>query len=285
MHQVRLCIEVLRSYLAGLPANPPLAAALAVQEARYRQAAYFALLNHLGTSFDEVRTSSAAPQEQRKALADRLGITLGPSRPDNLDALFLDPSAAATQPKALTEQKLESLFGLVNTTRDPLQPDLTAAFLGWQLDYLLQEWRARDFPLEPIPDALPIIDPDLLIKGDFKSAILSDPAFALFKTRQDNVQAWAVELDNKRAGTATSLIKFNAMLAAVMPISAPSSASAASNTCISTIPDHSATSLAGPTITVRGVRLLGSGFAGLSSSKITPSPPEGDCSSAVHPSG
>ncbi|HEU4796610.1 MAG TPA: neuraminidase-like domain-containing protein, partial [Pyrinomonadaceae bacterium] len=82
---------------------------------------------------------------------------------------------------------------------------------------LLQEWRARDFPLEPIPDALPIIDPDLLIKGDFKSAILSDPAFALFKTRQDNVQAWVVELDNKRAGTATSLIKFNAMLAAVMP--------------------------------------------------------------------
>ena len=217
LHQVRLCIEVLRSYLASLPANPPLAAALAVQEARYRQAAYFALLNHLGTSFDEIRTSPTATQEKRKALADRLGINLGPTRPDNLDALFLDPTAPASQPKALTEQKLEALFGLVNTTRDPLQADLTAAFLGWQLDYLLQQWRDRDFPLEPIANALPLIDPDLLIKGDFKNAVLTDPAFSLFKTRQDNVQAWVVELDNKRAGTATSLIKFNAMLAAVMP--------------------------------------------------------------------
>jgi hypothetical protein len=217
LHQVRLCIEVLRSYLATIPANPPLAAALAVQEGRYRQAAYFALLNQFGTSFDELRTSATAPQEQRQALANRLGMILGPARPDNLDALFLDPTAAPTQPKALTEQKLESLFGLVNTTRDPLQPDLTAAFLGWQLEYLLQEWRARDFPLEPIPDALPIIDPDLLMKGDFKNSVLTDPAFSLFKTRQDNVQAWVVEIDNKRAGTATSLIKFNAMLAAVIP--------------------------------------------------------------------
>ena len=217
LHQVRLCIEVLRSYLASSPTNPALAAALAVQEARYRQAAYFALLNHLGTSFDEIRASPSATPEKRKSLADRLGITLGLTRPDNLDALFLDPSAPLGQPKALTEQKLEALFGLVNTTRDPLQPNLTAALLGWQLEHLLHQWRARDFPLEPIENALPIIDPDLLIRGDFKNAIQTDPAFALFKTRQTKVQEWVVDLDNRRTGTATSLIKFNTMLAFVLP--------------------------------------------------------------------
>ena len=214
LHQIRLCIEILRGYFANLPSNPPLAAALAVQEGRYRQAAYFALLNQLGTSFDEIRTLPTA-FDKRKVVADRLGISLGPSRPDNLDALFLDPTVPAADPKALTEQKLEALFGLVNTTRDPLQPDLVAAFLGWQLEDLLHEWRDRDFPLVPIPNALPIIDPDLLIKGDFRNPFLTDPAFNLYKTRQNTVQGWVVELQNKRVG-ATSLAALNAMLTTVL---------------------------------------------------------------------
>lgn len=216
LHQIRLCIEVLRSYLATLPANPPLAAALAIQEGRYRQAAYFALLNQLGTSFDEIRTMPSAPQEKRQALADRLGISLGATRPDHLDALFLDPSAPAADPKALTEQKLETLFGLVSTTRDPLQPDLTAAFLGWQIENLLAQWRDRDFPLIPIPDALPIIDPDLLIKADFKTPVLTDAAYSLFKSRQDQVQQWVTDLQNKRSGGVSSLTAFNAMLTLVL---------------------------------------------------------------------
>lgn len=214
LHQIRLCIEVLRSYFASLPANPPLAAALSVQEGVYRQAAYFALLNQLGTSFDELRTLPTA-FDKRKVVADRLGISLGPSRPDNLDALFLDPTKPAADPKALTEQKLEALFGLVNTTRDPLQPDLLAAFLGWQLEHLVGEWRDRDFPLIPIANALPLIDPDLLGKGDFRNPVLTDPAFNLFKTRQGTVQGWVTELQGKRAG-ATSLAALNAMLTLVL---------------------------------------------------------------------
>jgi hypothetical protein len=220
LHQIRVCIEVLRSYLATLPANPPLAAALAVQEGRYRQAAYFALLSQLGTSFDEIRTTPTAPPEKRQALADRLGITRGASRPDNLDKLFLDPSAPAGDPKALTELKLEEIFGLIDTTRDPFLPDLNAQFIGWQLDYLLQEWRDRDFPLVPIADALPIIDPDLLIKGDFKNPVASDAAFNLFTTRQSTVQGWVVELQNKRV-SATQLAALNAMLLSVLQKQAP----------------------------------------------------------------
>ena len=215
LHQIRLCIEVLRGYFASLPANPPLVTALAIQEGRYRQAAYFALLNQLGTSFDEIRSTPTEP-EKRKALAERLGIVLGgPARPDNLDALFLDPTLPPADPKALTEQKLEALFGLVNTTRDPLQTDLVAAFLGWQLERLLQQWRDRDFPLMPVANALPIIDPDLLLKADFKNPVLTDPAFGLFKARQIEVQGWFNELQNLRPGK-TSRDAFNAMLVAVL---------------------------------------------------------------------
>ena len=220
LHQIRLCIEVLRSYLASLPANPPLAAALAIQEGRYRQAAYFALLNQLGTSFDEIRTTPTAPQEKRQALADRLGIALGETRPDNLDALFLDPSAPASNAKALTEQKLEALFGLVNTSRDPLQPNLTAAFLGWQLESLLHEWRERDFPLVPIANALPIIDPDLLVRGDFKNPVPTDAAYKLFQARQTLVQGWVTELQAKRVGV-PSLDALNAMFLYVLQKRAP----------------------------------------------------------------
>lgn len=212
LHQIRLCIEVLRGYFASLPANPPLAAALSIQEGRYRQAAYFALLNQLGTSFDEIR-STPTEFEKRKALAERIGIVLGgPARPDNLDALFLDPTVPPADPKALTEQKLEALFGLVNTTRDPLQTDLVAAFLGWQLERLLQQWRDRDFPLMPVANALPIIDPDLLRKADFKNPVQTDPAFGLFKARQIEVQKWFNDLQNLRPGK-TSRDALNAMLA------------------------------------------------------------------------
>ncbi|HEX6045640.1 MAG TPA: neuraminidase-like domain-containing protein [Pyrinomonadaceae bacterium] len=211
LHQIRLCIEVLRSYLASLPANPPLAATLAVQEGLYRQAAYFALLNQIGTSFDEIRTTPTAPQDKRELLAERLGIALGATRPDNLDALFLDPSAPAAQPNALTEQKLEALFGLVNTTRDPLQTDLTAAFLGWKLEQLLHEWREDDYPLVPVANATPIIDPDLLIKADFKNPVPSDPAYSLFTTRQATVQQWFSDLQTKRVNV-TPFAALDAML-------------------------------------------------------------------------
>src|SRR5262249_50250000 len=50
VHQVRLCIEVLRRYLANHGRSAPASA-----EATYRQAAYAALLRHLGTSYEEIR--------------------------------------------------------------------------------------------------------------------------------------------------------------------------------------------------------------------------------------
>jgi hypothetical protein len=122
VHQMRACIEVLRNYLQYRQWSGPFQMA---EEARYRRAAYEALLLQLGTSAEELRLARSygpgpADQDRRRALADRLGIDLGAARPDNLDLLVLDPSAPSSQANAVTEQRLERLFGLVDTTRDPL---------------------------------------------------------------------------------------------------------------------------------------------------------------------
>jgi peptidoglycan hydrolase-like protein with peptidoglycan-binding domain len=120
----RISIEVLRRYLAQQTwsAQPQ---KLADEEAAYRAAAYRLLLNQAGTSYEELRMArmydrSAAQDIQKLgALADRLGIHLRSTRPDELDILFFDIGAPAGAARALSENVLEVLFGLQDTTRDP----------------------------------------------------------------------------------------------------------------------------------------------------------------------
>lgn len=122
LRQVRICIEVLRSYLGKRPlADPVKEAALAKAEGDYSFAAYVMLLNRIGTSYEEIRRIRAETSENREALAERLGIDLTEPRPaDELEQLFLDPSAKPPQDHLLTEQAVERLFGVGDTTRDPL---------------------------------------------------------------------------------------------------------------------------------------------------------------------
>ena len=122
LRQVRICIEVLRSYLGNRPlADPVKEAALATAEGDYSFAAYAMLLNRIGTSYEEIRRIRAETSENRKALAERLGIDLTEPLPaDELEQLFLDPGAKPPQDHLLTEQAVEQLFGLGDTTRDPL---------------------------------------------------------------------------------------------------------------------------------------------------------------------
>src|SRR6266567_1551033 len=132
VRQVRICIEVLRSYLNSHVPDPDQQAALNVAVSAYLLAAYSALLIRIGTSYDEIRLARSDKPAKRQALADRLGIELGSSQPDHLDALFLDP-------KTITEQSLEELFGLADTTRNPLsdgakRSDSTNIITRWNLD-------------------------------------------------------------------------------------------------------------------------------------------------------
>jgi hypothetical protein len=122
LHQTRICIEVLRSFLGTRPlANPEKEAALAKAESDYSFAVYALLLSGIGTSYEEIRRIRSETDENRKALADRLGIDLTePRLADELDQLFLDPGAQPPQDHLLTEHEVERLFGLADTRRDPL---------------------------------------------------------------------------------------------------------------------------------------------------------------------
>jgi len=144
VRQVRICAEVLRSYLAA-PAHAPTAAQqaeLAIAEAAYVLAAYKALLAGLGTSFDELQLARYADPATRSSLAGRLGLTVDPygaGRPDGLDLLVLDPAAVPPSPHALTEPGIERIFGLANTNRNPLSDgpvllDLAGLITRWNLD-------------------------------------------------------------------------------------------------------------------------------------------------------
>jgi hypothetical protein len=118
VRQVRICIEVLRSYVSHkkiLNANleNSLQSEFKRREDNYRREAYQALLLRLGASFTELRAARGATAEDRQALADRLGIPSGDTQRDYLKELLLDLDT-------MTELDLERLFGLVDTTRDPL---------------------------------------------------------------------------------------------------------------------------------------------------------------------
>ena len=113
VRQVRICIEVLRSYLQanGLPHGVARQRVLAQAERDYRTAAYGALLRQAGTTFEELRLAHSATIKTLNALADRLGLA-----PPRLEELELDPENES----ALTERALERIFGLADTARDPL---------------------------------------------------------------------------------------------------------------------------------------------------------------------
>lgn len=145
IRQVRICIEVLRSYLKDNSPSSALLSTLQVQERLYRIAAYTSLLSKNGTSFDEIRRAKSSNIEERQGFVDRIGIDLTPSLPtanDELGQLLLDLDNNAAAEHALSEQKLEELFGLVDTNRDVLSEgaklgDSKGQIKRWNLDNVL----------------------------------------------------------------------------------------------------------------------------------------------------
>jgi hypothetical protein len=126
VRQVRLCVEVLRAKLgAGQP-----------NTVQYGRDAYEALLREIGTSRNELRAIRLAPDEangKKERVAQKLGIDK-----THLNDLILEGDVA------LTERNLERLFGLQDTTRDPLSvgakfDDNNDQIESWRLAGL--EWK------------------------------------------------------------------------------------------------------------------------------------------------
>jgi len=308
VHQARVCVEVLRRYVAAHPADSASATALARAETDYRQNAYCSMLRQVGTSFDEIRLARTydrkndGDRKKLQAIADRLGIELGTAPNDHLNSLFFDPALVdPSLPGALTENTLEQLFGLVDTTRDPFSQGATIGdsygvikrwavegaewnrstdsdgiiyvgitgasvslysdgartklvasgvvpanlevrltpvndsgvsgcmllaygtgteqialsafprFLSWQFQYQRNAWLAQDCSPNAPVDTLPIVDPDLLAKCDFKHC-QEAPYTTLYEQRSAEIGRWGKELYLARKSAVTPTEQLNAML-------------------------------------------------------------------------
>lgn len=119
--QQRLATEVMRNYIATLTLSSTPAATLASDTTDYCFAAYKQALTELGTNFDQVRSMKGKTQAEQQSLADSLSLPFSadtstdPFDPFSSQNLFIDPASSR-----LSEQTLEELFGLQDTTRDPL---------------------------------------------------------------------------------------------------------------------------------------------------------------------
>jgi Tc toxin complex TcA C-terminal TcB-binding domain/Bacterial Ig domain len=198
--QVRLCIEMLRRYLAKHGRSVP-----AQAESYYRQTAYRALLRQLGTSYDEIRLARVADDSLRVALASRLGIAVSQFRPDRLDELLL-------QPAGLTEADLERLFGLEETTVRPLVESLLPepSLLIWQKENLrAMWWQQDDAARSELDTPVPVIDPDLLGTQDLRTSEAGNVAYDLWKARRDSLAAQLTALDTTRKAQATQQAGFD----------------------------------------------------------------------------
>ena len=196
--------------VAAAPAEDTLQGQYTAAFSGYLLTTYQALLTAAGTSYDEVRLARTADPAARAALAARLGITLQPTRPDQLDQLTLDL-------RAITEDLLESLFGLADTSaaKDVLGPPILPALLGWQLTTQALAFAQQDHA-PPAPGRLTIpvlIDPDLIGPGDLVAPQPASPAGAILAARTSEVAGLAEGLHTARTGAASPTAAMQAMLA------------------------------------------------------------------------
>ncbi len=222
VQQIRLAVEILRKYLDALSVDTTEA------DKHYRQVAYQTLLTNLGTSFEEVRIARVAGSDEldqvRASLVERLGI----DRVERLDQLFMTLDD-------ITEERLEQLFALVATTRDPFADvQIQPALLKWRMDHLRMLWRTQDQnEASSAHSTTPIIDPDLIVEqmvldpdqvdehrfidSDIINVSMRRAARDLWHSRKQEIDAIVTEVQAKiQAATSsqpTLLAAYNQVLA------------------------------------------------------------------------
>jgi len=197
INQARLCIEILREHLKSIPTST------AINVGDYARAAYETLLQQFGTSYEELRLARGSDRDTRLALAARLGIV----DPDNqwsnhLDQLLLEP-------EAITEENLETLFGLRDSTRAPLTQPLEPSLLSWQLSQLQAMWIEQDRTLVEL-----IVDPDVIGTDDFANH--DGPAFWLWGQRNKSISNRFIILQKLRKEKPTALDGLTAIVDSVL---------------------------------------------------------------------
>lgn len=186
INQARLCIEILREHLKSIPTTT------AINVGDYARAAYETLLQQFGTSYEELRLARGSDRDTRLALAARLGIV----DPDNQWSKHLDQ--LLLEPQAITEENLETLFGLRDSTRAPLTQPLEPSLLSWQLSQLQAMWIEQDRTLVEL-----IVDPDVIGTDDFANH--DGPAYWLWERRTKPLAELFFKLQKDRKAKPTAL--------------------------------------------------------------------------------
>jgi hypothetical protein len=164
----------------------------------------------VGASDDEIRLLRR--RGEAAALASRLGIALDLGT-NQLEQLYLTGDN-------LTEAKLEEIFGLADTTRNPQTAVPDPLLLKWRRDYLEALWRGQDDDERSQPEALPIIDPDLIGADDLSQAVPGNPAFDLWQERTNELTEIFGALKNKREAQPDGLQGFDAIVSETLGKSA-----------------------------------------------------------------
>ncbi|MER5942508.1 LamG-like jellyroll fold domain-containing protein [Streptomyces sp. NPDC001928] len=200
--------------LAAAPDPSTLADTEASGRTAYVWAAYEAFLAGIGTSYEELRLARGAAPSDRTALADRIGIRLTDTDPDELTRLTLTPAAA-------DEALLEELFGLRDTdpARGPLRPTVTPLLAQWRERALTLRWYATDHAPQPADRGFDVlVDPDLISPDDLATATVGNPAAALLQARRDDVHAIRETLRSAReTGGASAAEQLTALLKTGLP--------------------------------------------------------------------
>ncbi|MFO0701100.1 MAG: LamG-like jellyroll fold domain-containing protein [Nitrospira sp.] len=200
-NQARLCIETLRGYLQSL-VDPDTYKSINI--GGYTRTAYETLLQQFGTSYEELRLARGSDEDTRLVLAVRLGIDRDPQWSHHLDQLLLEPDD-------ITESNLETLFGLRNSTRSPLDEQPVPALLSWQLSQLQTMWIEQDRALVEL-----IMDPDVVGIEDRSNPDPRDPVSRLWVERIKDIYSLSYRLQERRTAGPTPLAGLTAMIDFVM---------------------------------------------------------------------
>ncbi len=160
VRQARIAVEVLRQSIAEIPLTSGKQAELKAAEKAYCLEAYQDLLLRMGTSLAEIRLAHRADIETKQSIADKLAL----DDIARLDDLRIEPAD-------LTEQKIQTIFGLANTkpsTQDPLAVLPMPEIEKWRLNFLRALWKKEDHPADELLDNQPIIDPDVIGPDDMR---------------------------------------------------------------------------------------------------------------------
>lgn len=118
---------------------------------------------------------------------------------DTVSRLFLDVESGEN-----TEEMLETIFGLRNSNRKPLEDQPEPEIVRWQLEFFRELWADQDHISDSYTNReLPIIDPDIIGPDDFRNPTMdpigtggfavSDQAYELWKKRRDWIDVTVIE--------------------------------------------------------------------------------------------